>query len=120
VRTASDELDWTFIQQDWRASLAGLGADDFVYTDPPYAGRHTQYYRGWGETDAAELAGSLRSLPGSWALSDWASDAAGPNPRLALLYPGHTVIEQEHRYVIGANGNSRGRMTEALILCAAK
>lgn len=116
VQSVSKSRDWTFKHQDWRRTLAEVDAGDYVYADPPYAGRHTTYYQGWSEQDASELAVALRALCCPWALSDWAADSKGPNPRLGQLYPGHRVRPQEHRYVIGAGGNTRGRMTEALVL----
>lgn len=116
VQAASRSRDWTFEHQDWRRTLAEVSGDDFVYADPPYAGRHTTYYQGWSEQDASELAREMRRLSCRWAVSDWAADASGPNPRLKQLYPGLRVRTQSHRYVVGAQGRSRGRMTEALVL----
>jgi DNA adenine methylase len=116
VQAASQDRDWRFEHQDWKVTLAEASEGDFVYADPPYAGRHTTYYSGWNERDACELAEALRALDCPWALSDWAADSKGCNPRLEHLYPGHRVVTQTHRYVIGAGGHTRGRMTEALVL----
>jgi DNA adenine methylase len=116
VQDASRTRGWTFKHQDWRNTLAEVGDGDFVYADPPYAGRHATYYNGWRESEAGELASALKALPCAWALSDWAADAEGPNPRHEQLYPGHVVRTCEHSYVIGAAARSRGRMTEALVL----
>jgi DNA adenine methylase len=115
-QAASQENDWQFLLQDWRLTLAAVTEADFVYADPPYAGRHTTYHGGWAEQDAADLASTLKALPCPWALSDWAADAGGVNPRIEQLYPGHTVRANAYRYVVGARASSRGRVTEALVL----
>ena len=47
--------DWEFRAGDWRECLEHVAADDFVYLDPPYLGRHTDYYQRWSEKDAIEL-----------------------------------------------------------------
>ena len=46
--------DWKFLFQPWSDTLALAGAGDFVYLDPPYIGRHTDYFNAWDETDACE------------------------------------------------------------------
>ena len=79
--------EWSFVCQDWKATLSRWRPDDFVYSDPPYVGRHTAYYTGWSESDSAALAQTLRGLPMPWALSDWAEAGEAGSPRLAALYP---------------------------------
>lgn len=113
---AAQSHDWTFVHQPWQATLAQWTADDFVYADPPYVGRHTTYYTGWDAGDAAALAQTLRALPVPWALSDWAEDAVAGSPRLAQLYPEHVQVLKEHRFVVGAAASSRRTHTEALVL----
>ncbi len=36
--------DWTFLHQDFRITLSGATETDLIYCDPPYAGRHTDYF----------------------------------------------------------------------------
>jgi DNA adenine methylase len=107
---------WTVGSADWRQTLGQVCPGDFVYLDPPYAGRYAGYFTTWAADDARALAAELRGLTAPWALSDWAADAKGPNPLLAELYPDRRIVVHEHRYVIAAKAVSRTPMTEALVL----
>lgn len=60
---------WEFHVGDWREVLEDVSEDDFVYLDPPYIGRHTNYYQQWSENDALDLARIARNLPCGFALS---------------------------------------------------
>ena len=114
-----DARRWEFRCQDWRETLSQLDSQDFVYLDPPYFGRHADYFNTWSEHDARALAVAVESLPCEWALSDWLEDRTGvSNGLLAELYGHRRVLGLAHRYVIGATSASRGRMTEALVLSA--
>lgn len=120
LRNLLDARRWEFRCQDWRETLGQVGTQDFAYLDPPYFGRHTDYFNGWTERDARALAAALTSLPCEWALSDWLEDRAGVmNGLLVELYGHCPILELDHRYVVGASPASRGRMTEALVLSAA-
>lgn len=35
-----------------KETLAQVKGDDFVYLDPPYIGRHTDYYNKWDDYNA--------------------------------------------------------------------
>src|SRR5436190_19236348 len=61
--------DWTFMVADFRQTLASTQPGDFVYADPPYAGRHVDYFNSWSETDERDLATILRGLPCHFVLS---------------------------------------------------
>jgi DNA adenine methylase len=45
LRTA----DWQFEVADFRTTLANAKPGDLVYADPPYAGRHVDYFNSWTE-----------------------------------------------------------------------
>src|SRR5689334_3948735 len=67
----SSRHDWTFIARDFRDALGDARSDDLVYADPPYAGRHVDYFNSWSQTDEVELASSLKALPCRFILSTW-------------------------------------------------
>lgn len=72
VKTIRDVVvgkDWEFRIGDWRDCLDDVNEADFVYLDPPYIGRHTDYYSRWSESDAIDLARAALALPGGVALS---------------------------------------------------
>ena len=49
VYVMSRHSNWSFICQDYRETLKEISEDDFVYCDPPYAGRHVDYFDSWDE-----------------------------------------------------------------------
>ena len=46
--------DWIFEAVDFRQTLASAQPGDLVYADPPYAGRHVDYFNSWSESDELE------------------------------------------------------------------
>jgi DNA adenine methylase len=66
--------DWTFEAADFRATLGKVRKTDLVYADPPYAGRHVDYYNSWSERDEHDLAEALKRLPCKFVLSTWHSN----------------------------------------------
>jgi DNA adenine methylase len=85
--------DWTFEAADFRATMAKVEPGDFVYADPPYAGRHVDYFNSWSEQDENDLAELLKGLPCKFILSTWHSNF----------------------YHVGSTEDLRHPMTEALV-----
>ncbi len=109
------DKEWEFRIGDWREFLTGLRKDDFVYLDPPYIGRHTDYYNQWSEGDAEDLARIAQALPCGFALSMWKENKYRSNPYLALW----NGVEQRtinHFYHVGSTENLRNSMEEALLI----
>lgn len=109
--------DWTFAALGFRKTLAEVGAGDFVYADPPYAGRHVDYFNSWSETDEDDLARLLKALPCSFVLSTWHSNEFRTNTMIPKNWsvPGIHVLTREHFYHVGASEDLRHPMVEALI-----
>src|SRR5437867_3225375 len=55
IRQVLARLDWTFTTSDFRVTLGDLQPTDLVYADPPYAGRHVDYFNSWTNEDELEL-----------------------------------------------------------------
>lgn len=111
--------NWSFEAADWRETLAQAREGDFVYLDPPYAGRHTDYYNTWGEEEDEELLEALLNLPCGWALSNWKENKYRKNPlveRLEEMVDEVVVKTFDHFYHVGAKESNRNKMTEALII----
>ena len=66
--------DWTFEVADFKTTLAKATAADIVYLDPPYLGRHVDYYNSWDETAQSELIECVKTLPCTFIFSTWHSD----------------------------------------------
>jgi len=62
IRKIMQNRDWTFITADWSETLSLCEPDDFVYLDPPYIGRNTDYFNSWTENDAKQLAQKTKTL----------------------------------------------------------
>jgi DNA adenine methylase len=109
--------DWTFAASDFRQTLAGVAPGDFVYADPPYAGRHVDYFNSWSEVDEQDLANLLKGLPCGFILSTWHSNEFRTNTMIGKNWtrPGIHVLTREHFYHVGSSEDLRHPMVEALI-----
>jgi DNA adenine methylase len=110
-------VNWVFQRADFRETLALVTESDFVYADPPYAGRHVDYYNSWSEKDERDLTVSLKKLPGKFLLSTWFKNKYRTNPNVAREWNAadFTINTCEHFYHVGPTEDLRNSMTEALI-----
>jgi DNA adenine methylase len=109
--------DWEFVVTDFRQTLANVRTGDLVYVDPPYAGRHVDYFNSWSETDEAELGETLKKLPCSFILSTWHSNEFRTNAMIEQHWndPRFHLLTRAHFYHVGSTENLRHPMIEALI-----
>ncbi len=109
--------DWTFAAADFRQTLRLAGAGDLIYADPPYAGRHVDYFNSWSETDESELAQALKESRSGFILSTWHSNEFRQNALLDKNWvdPRIHVFLHEHYYHVGSSEDLRHPMIEALI-----
>jgi len=109
--------DWEFRVADFRESIATAEADDVVYADPPYAGRHTDYFNGWSEQDEVDLADLLANLPCKFILSTWHSNEFRTNLQVEKNWASDHfhIFTKAHYYHVGAAEELRHPMLEALI-----
>lgn len=110
------DKEWTFIVQDWKETLAGVGADDFVYLDPPYIGRHTDYFNHWSDADADELASAIKKLACGFAYSMWNKNKYRENEHLRKHFSEYPYVTYAHYYHVGSTEDLRNAMEEALII----
>ena len=47
--------DFTFKHQDFKTTLSEVKDSDLVYSDPPYIGRHVDYFDSWSEEEEIML-----------------------------------------------------------------
>lgn len=109
--------DWRFEVQDFRETLSQAQPHDFVYADPPYAGRHVDYYNSWKPEDEETLVSMLQQIPCKFLLSTWHSNKYRDNTAIARhwVHSGCYVTTFEHFYHVGPTEDLRNSMTEALI-----
>jgi DNA adenine methylase len=109
--------DWTFAATDFRQTLKSARPDDMIYVDPPYAGRHVDYFNSWSEADEVDLADILKQLPCNFILSTWHSNEFRKNALIEKNWddPRFHILLREHFYHVGSSEDLRHPMIEALI-----
>jgi len=108
--------DWEFLCQDFRITLSTTTNRDFVYCDPPYIGRHTDYYNSWSEKDEKSLYRLLISGEANFILSTWHSNQHRENSYINDLWSEFNILTRDHFYHIGAKELNRKPMLEALVI----
>jgi DNA adenine methylase len=108
---------WTFAVADFRETLANSRAGDFVYCDPPYAGRHADYFNSWSEEDETALGAILGAASCDFLLSTWHSNEFRTNHAIERVWnrTGFSILKREHFYHVGSSEDLRHPMVEALI-----
>ena len=114
-RAATELFDWRFECQDYRATLEKATDGDFVYCDPPYVGRHVDYYDSWDQASEVSLHRILTSIESRFMLSTWHSNEHRNNEYLQTLWGDFDVSTKEHFYHVGAREANRKPMLEALV-----
>jgi DNA adenine methylase len=107
---------WEFRTASWDQILSETKPGDFVYLDPPYIGRHTDYYNAWSEDEAAKLAKIAPQLPCGFALSMWLENRYRRNDHMEECWPGLELRVCSHFYHVGASEDLRNEMQEALLI----
>jgi DNA adenine methylase len=110
------ENDWTFVCQDFKMTLSNLPQNALVYCDPPYIGRHVDYYDSWDENEEFMLAELLAQSDAQFMISTWHSNRYRSNTYLDSLWKKYNIVTTEHFYHLGAKEENRNAITEALIL----
>ncbi|MBN2519991.1 MAG: Dam family site-specific DNA-(adenine-N6)-methyltransferase [Bacteroidales bacterium] len=108
--------DWVFMAVNFQDLLSQANEDDFVYLDPPYIGRHTDYYNSWDENSAIKLATISNQLNCGFALSMWKENKYRRNDHIENHWNGNIIKTFNHFYHVGPNENLRNAMTEALVI----
>jgi DNA adenine methylase len=108
--------EWEFVCQDFRKTLSQAEEIDFVYCDPPYIGRHTDYFNSWSPEQESELFRLLSICPGRFILSTWHSNKYRRNPYIDQLWANFCIVTKDHFYHVGAKETNRNPMLEALVM----
>jgi DNA adenine methylase len=116
VTQSVSQYDWTFVCSDFRRLIPSATEDDFIYCDPPYIGRHVDYYNSWGEHEEQELYDLLSTSAAKFILSTWHSNRYRSNPAIEKYTYRFTILTREHFYHVGASEENRNPMLEAIVL----
>lgn len=118
IKSVADAIsvgDYEFRHQDYLETITSAQDGDFLYCDPPYIGRHTDYYNGWDESYENDLALKLRETPAKFILSTWHSNEYRTNQFVDTVWSSYHILTREHFYHVGAKEDNRNPMLEALI-----
>jgi len=107
--------DWIFLCQSFEKTISLANEDSFIYCDPPYIGRHVDYFDSWNEDQESMLHSCLFNSQAHFMLSTWESNQYRSNPYINLIWGSCDKITKEHFYFVGAKEENRNAMTEALL-----
>jgi len=106
---------YTFKCQSFEQTIKEANKDDLIYCDPPYIGRHVDYFDSWNEEQEILLHNMLTASGIKFILSTWHSNKYRYNKYLDTLWNNLYVLTKEHFYHIGGSEENRNSMLEALV-----
>jgi len=118
VRWASKLIktkEFTFKCQDFNKTIEEASSTDIIYCDPPYIGRHVDYFNGWNDAHERELFNKLSNFKGKFILSTWHHNDYRENEYVKNLWSEHSVLTREHFYHVGGKEENRNPVMEALV-----
>lgn len=107
--------DYTFEVLDFRDALSNATEQDFIYCDPPYIGRHVDYFDSWDESDEIDLHSYIKKSRADFILSTWHSNEFRSNDYIQTVWGEYNIGTKAHFYHVGASEDNRKPMLEALI-----
>lgn len=115
VSSVIESGDYTFRQESFDQSLTQTGEGDLIYCDPPYLGRHVDYFDSWTEGQEKQLHEILTCGKAKFILSTWLKNKYRSNEYVFSLWGGCSIGLKEHFYHVGANETNRNAVYEALL-----
>lgn len=107
--------DWKFITSDFREVIEMAGADDVIYCDPPYHGRHTDYFNKWTELEEKTLFELLSKTKAKFILSTWHHSSYRKNESIEKYWSEFHLLTKNHFYHAGGKIENRREIVEALV-----
>ena len=107
--------DYTFKLQDFKGTLNELESTDLVYSDPPYIGRHVDYFDSWTEEEELILKNGLLNSNAKFLLSTWLSNKYRTNEYIFSVWKDCFITTKEHFYHVGGKESNRNAVYEALL-----
>jgi DNA adenine methylase len=107
---------WNFNCLDFRSVISSATDNDFIYCDPPYFGRHTDYFNSWSEKDELDLFKCLSETRAKFILSTWYGNEYRQNPSIDKYWRDFYMQTKNHFYHVGAKETNRKPMVEALVM----
>ncbi|MCM1102670.1 MAG: Dam family site-specific DNA-(adenine-N6)-methyltransferase [Clostridium sp.] len=108
--------NWSFVCQPFEQTIRMADERAFIYCDPPYIGRHVDYYDSWNEEQEKALCRELVASKAMFMLSTWDHNAYRKNEYVETLWHFCHKATREHFYHVGAKEENRKPVTEALLM----
>ena len=118
IQECMKDKDWTFLCQDYKDTINKANPNDFIYLDPPYIGRDTNYFSKWEEKDAIELTNILQDEKQNlnFAMSMWKENTYRKNSYIYNYWNDYEMRDLPHFYFVGGKESNRNNVIETLIL----
>lgn len=116
LETIFPEKDWQFKCQSFEQTISEATSNAFIYCDPPYIGRHVDYYDSWDEEQEIKLHDALVNSGARFMLSTWEKNKYRTNEYIDIVWKDCYKVNQEHFYYVGAKESNRNSMLEALLM----
>jgi DNA adenine methylase len=107
--------NWTFTNKSFSEIIPLAKEGDIIYCDPPYFGRHVDYYNGWTEQDEELLFNLLSETKAKFILSTWHHNDWRENDMIKKFWNKFTIITKDHFYHNGGKIENRRTVVEALV-----
>lgn len=109
--------EWEFVCQSFEKTIDSVNSKKaFIYCDPPYIGRHVDYYDSWDEESEIRLKKCLVDSGHLFMLSTWDYNDYRKNEYIDSVWGFCNKINKEHYYHVGAKESNRNSMMEALLM----
>lgn len=109
------EPDWTFYNKSFAEIIPFAKENDIIYCDPPYYGRHVDYYNGWTEQDEETLFKLLSATKAKFILSTWHHNDWRENEMINKYWSKFNIVTKDHFYHNGGSIENRRTVVEALV-----
>ena len=109
------EPEWQFYNTNFSDIIPLATENDIIYCDPPYYGRHVDYYNGWTEEDEENLFHLLSETNAKFILSTWHHNNWRENEMIKKYWSKFNILTKDHFYHNGGNIENRREVVEALV-----
>lgn len=109
------EPNWFFHNKSFADIIPLATANDIIYCDPPYYGRHVDYYNGWSAQDEELLFNQLSETKAKFILSTWHHNDWRENEMIHKYWNKFNIFTKDHFYHNGGNIENRRTVVEALV-----
>jgi len=107
--------NYTFKHQDFIETIKNISENDVVYCDPPYIGRHVDYFDSWSAEEELMLQKSLEEAKIQFIISTWFQNKYRRNDYISSTWQAYFITTKEHFYHVGGKEENRNAVTEALL-----